>query len=235
MGPFRRSATTPGRSALTSRGRDQLAAVRAGLRQPQERVGAAQRRRGHAGQRRDRQRLDRRDRLGDRRHRRRARHDLPQPGRGRRRAAQRLVRRESALRRRRGLDRRTPGPTSKAYSPTTPLNYRAGWGFLVLTNMLPNQGNGVFTLHMRAIDAEGQSGALGSRVIDVRNASAAEPFGAIDTPGAGRDHRRHELRELRLGAVARAPRRSARRRAVYSSTSTASRSAAPAAGTRGPT
>jgi hypothetical protein len=76
-------------------------------------------------------------------------------------------------------------PDIETYSNTTPLNYRAGWGFLVLTNMLPNQGNGVFTLHMRAIDAEGQSGALGSRVIDVRNSTSGEPFGAIDTPAQG--------------------------------------------------
>jgi hypothetical protein len=76
-------------------------------------------------------------------------------------------------------------PDIEGYSPTTPLNYRAGWGFLVLTNMLPNQGNGVFTLHMNAIDLEGRMGALGSRVIDVRNNAAQEPFGALDTPGQG--------------------------------------------------
>ncbi len=54
-------------------------------------------------------------------------------------------------------------PDIEGYSPTTPQNYRAGWGFLVLTNMLPNQGTGTFTLHMHAIDLEGHQGALGSR------------------------------------------------------------------------
>ncbi|MEO7272124.1 MAG: hypothetical protein ABIX28_02385 [Vicinamibacterales bacterium] len=76
-------------------------------------------------------------------------------------------------------------PDIEAYSPTTAMNYRAGWGFLVLTNMLPSQGTGSFVLHMRAFDIDGQSSALGFRVINAQNASAREPFGAIDTPGQG--------------------------------------------------
>ena len=76
-------------------------------------------------------------------------------------------------------------PDIEGFSPATPLNYRAGWGFLVLTNMLPNQGTGTFTLHMHAIDQEGQRGVLGSRVIVAQNSTAQEPFGAIDTPGQG--------------------------------------------------
>ena len=76
-------------------------------------------------------------------------------------------------------------PDIEAYSPTTPLNYRAGWGFLVLTNMLPNQGTGTFTLHMRAFDLEGQQNLIGFRTIIARNSMATEPFGAIDTPAQG--------------------------------------------------
>jgi hypothetical protein len=76
-------------------------------------------------------------------------------------------------------------PDIEVYSPTTPLNYRAGWGFLVLTNMLPNQGTGTFTLHMRAFDLEGQQNLLGFRTIVARNNTATEPFGAIDTPAQG--------------------------------------------------
>ncbi len=30
---------------------------------------------------------------------------------------------------------------------TMPLSQRAGWGFLILTNTLPNQGNGGFRIH----------------------------------------------------------------------------------------
>ena len=76
-------------------------------------------------------------------------------------------------------------PDIQAYSGATPLNYRAGWGFLVLTNMLPGRGNGTFVLHMRAFDLEGQSAELGFRAITAQNTGAQEPFGAIDTPGQG--------------------------------------------------
>ena len=41
------------------------------------------------------------------------------------------------------------------------MNYRAGWGFLILTNMLPSQGTGAFVLHMRAFDVDGQSTSSG--------------------------------------------------------------------------
>jgi hypothetical protein len=76
-------------------------------------------------------------------------------------------------------------PDVEALSAATPLNYRAGWGFLVLTNMLPSQGNGTFTLHMYAFDQEGYQTPLGSRVITATNSTAIEPFGAIDTPAQG--------------------------------------------------
>jgi hypothetical protein len=76
-------------------------------------------------------------------------------------------------------------PDIEAFSPTSPLNYRAGWGFLILTNMMPNQGNGVFNLHAHAIDLEGRRALLGSRVIFTQNGSATEPFGTIDTPAQG--------------------------------------------------
>jgi hypothetical protein len=76
-------------------------------------------------------------------------------------------------------------PDIEAYSATTPLNYRAGWGYLILTNMLPNQGTGTFTLHMRAFDLEGNQGFLGSRSIVAQNSTGTAPFGAIDTPAQG--------------------------------------------------
>ncbi|MCP5046964.1 MAG: hypothetical protein GY940_07310, partial [bacterium] len=31
--------------------------------------------------------------------------------------------------------------------PTYPFNYKAGWGYMMLTNFLPNGGNGTFTLY----------------------------------------------------------------------------------------
>jgi hypothetical protein len=69
--------------------------------------------------------------------------------------------------------------------PTTPFNTRAGWGYLLLTNMLPNQGNGIFRLHAIAVDNEGNQTDLGTKTIVCANKSATFPFGAIDTPGQG--------------------------------------------------
>ncbi len=39
--------------------------------------------------------------------------------------------------------------------PAVPLATRAGWGFMVLTNFLPNQGTGTYRFTMRAQDREG--------------------------------------------------------------------------------
>ena len=69
--------------------------------------------------------------------------------------------------------------------PTAPKGTAAGWGYLLLTNFLPNQGNGTFTLRAYADDAEGHSTLLGSRTITCTNSAATTPFGAIDTPGQG--------------------------------------------------
>jgi hypothetical protein len=69
--------------------------------------------------------------------------------------------------------------------PSFPLRDRAGWGVMVLTNMLPNQGNGTYTLHAFASDVEGRVSYLGSRTFSSSNATTMEPFGTIDTPGQG--------------------------------------------------
>lgn len=70
-------------------------------------------------------------------------------------------------------------------NPTTPFNYRAGWGYLLLTNFLPDGGDGSYTLHVIATDVDGHQTTLGSRLIVGANSSAIKPFGAIDTPGQG--------------------------------------------------
>ncbi len=69
--------------------------------------------------------------------------------------------------------------------PTYPNNYKAGWGYMLLTNFLPNNGNGTFTLHAIATDLEGNQVTLGTKTILVDNANAVKPFGAIDTPTQG--------------------------------------------------
>jgi phosphodiesterase/alkaline phosphatase D-like protein len=69
--------------------------------------------------------------------------------------------------------------------PDYPLNYQAGWGYMMLTNFLPNQGNGTFTIYATATDKEGKTVTLGSKTIHCDNANAVKPFGAIDTPDQG--------------------------------------------------
>jgi hypothetical protein len=69
--------------------------------------------------------------------------------------------------------------------PTTPFNTQAGWGYLLLTNVLPNRGAGTYRLHMYATDQEGNQKLLGSRTITCTNGTATTPFGAIDTPAQG--------------------------------------------------
>jgi hypothetical protein len=76
-------------------------------------------------------------------------------------------------------------PDVAAAFPTSPRGTAAGWGYLLLTNFLPNLGNGTLTLYAVADDVEGHSVILGSKTIACDNAHATAPFGAIDTPGQG--------------------------------------------------
>jgi hypothetical protein len=73
--------------------------------------------------------------------------------------------------------------------PSSPWNYRAGWGYMLLTNFLPNpggaMGNGTYRLHAIAVNKAGNSVDLGTRTITVDNAHASKPFGTIDTPDQG--------------------------------------------------
>jgi hypothetical protein len=68
--------------------------------------------------------------------------------------------------------------------PTDPFSTRAGWGYMLLTNFLPN-GNGTFNLHAIAHNSYGQSTDLGVKTIVVDNVHASKPFGTIDTPSQG--------------------------------------------------
>lgn len=76
-------------------------------------------------------------------------------------------------------------PDVAALFPTMPRRTRGGWGYLMLTNFLPNFGNGTFRIHAIADDADGHSTLLGSRTITCANSGATAPFGAIDTPDQG--------------------------------------------------
>ena len=76
------------------------------------------------------------------------------------------------------------GDISAAF-PDSPFQYRGGWGYLLLTNFLPNQGDGNYRLHAYAVDPEGHQVLLGSANITAANSTSFKPFGAIDTPGQG--------------------------------------------------
>ncbi|MGD2085439.1 MAG: SBBP repeat-containing protein [Candidatus Aminicenantes bacterium] len=70
---------------------------------------------------------------------------------------------------------------------TYPRHYRAGWGYMMLTNRLPNEGNGTFVITAVAMDSSGNEVTLGEKTIICDNANAVKPFGAIDTPTQGGD------------------------------------------------
>ncbi|MCP5108328.1 MAG: BACON domain-containing protein [bacterium] len=73
----------------------------------------------------------------------------------------------------------------EAAYPDYPANYMAGWGYMLLTNFLPNGGNGTFTLYAIAKDTFGYEVTLGTKTITCDNANAVKPFGAIDSPAPG--------------------------------------------------
>ena len=70
--------------------------------------------------------------------------------------------------------------------PTYPLNYRGGWGYMLCTYGLPDQGmSATYTLHAIATDKEGNTTDLGTKTITCDNQHAVKPFGAIATPAQG--------------------------------------------------
>jgi len=76
-------------------------------------------------------------------------------------------------------------PDVEAVYPAYPRADRAGWGYMMLTNFLPDNGNGTFTLYAYASDAGGKKALLGTRTITCDNANRIKPFGTIDTPAQG--------------------------------------------------
>jgi hypothetical protein len=76
-------------------------------------------------------------------------------------------------------------PDVRAAFPNYPLNTRGGWGLMVLTNMLPAQGNGTYQFSIYAQDREAALVRIGTRTLTCDNANATKPFGTIDTPDQG--------------------------------------------------
>jgi hypothetical protein len=76
-------------------------------------------------------------------------------------------------------------PDVAAAYPDYPNNTKAGWGYMMLTNFLPDSGNGTFVIHAVVTDVVGKTTTLGTKTIHCNNANAVKPFGAIDTPSQG--------------------------------------------------
>ncbi len=82
-------------------------------------------------------------------------------------------------------------PDVASQFPGSPYQYRAGWGYQMLTNFLPNGagsgplGNGTYKLHAIVTNTGGAAVDLGTRTITVVNSQATTPFGTIDTPSQG--------------------------------------------------
>jgi hypothetical protein len=76
-------------------------------------------------------------------------------------------------------------PDVEAAYPTYPRADRAGWGYMMLTNFLPGDGNGIFSLYAIAYDGSGNRVELGTKTITCDNANRTKPFGTIDTPAQG--------------------------------------------------
>ncbi len=76
-------------------------------------------------------------------------------------------------------------PDVEANYPAYPESFKAGWGYMMLTNVLPSGGNGSFVFHVVARDVAGHEVTLGTKTVACDNAYAVKPFGAIDMPIPG--------------------------------------------------
>jgi hypothetical protein len=76
-------------------------------------------------------------------------------------------------------------PDLQAAYPSYPDSDAAGWGLMVLTNMLPNGGTGTYTIYAYATDYSGLRALIGTRQVTGANSSSVLPFGTIDTPAQG--------------------------------------------------
>jgi len=76
-------------------------------------------------------------------------------------------------------------PDVAAAYKTHPFNSKAGWGYMLLTNFLPNGGNGAYELKAVAKNVTDRETVLGTKIIKCENAKVFKPFGTIDTPAQG--------------------------------------------------
>jgi len=70
-------------------------------------------------------------------------------------------------------------PDVAAAYPYYPNNTKAGWGYMMLTNFLPNSGNGAFVIHAVATDVFGNTATLGTKTIHCDNVHAVRKRGTV--------------------------------------------------------
>ncbi|MBN1780226.1 T9SS type A sorting domain-containing protein [bacterium] len=76
-----------------------------------------------------------------------------------------------------------PDIASMKYS--APMAEKAGWGYILLTNILPGGGQGTYTLEAMATNISGKQVTLGTKTIVCDNENAVKPFGYISSPRWG--------------------------------------------------
>jgi hypothetical protein len=84
--------------------------------------------------------------------------------------------------------------------PHYPNSSKAGWGYMLLTNCLPNGGNGTYYFTAKAYDEVWNETVLGTKKIICDNANAVNPFGTIDHPSQG-EGKKDDKEEIVSGAV----------------------------------
>src|SRR5262249_7958823 len=75
-------------------------------------------------------------------------------------------------------------PDVATNNPNRPLSSRAGWGYLLLTNMLPHLGTGAVTFYAYADDVDGHSTLLGTKTVTCAT-RARKPCAGIHAPAEG--------------------------------------------------
>lgn len=76
-------------------------------------------------------------------------------------------------------------PEVTAAHSDLPASNEAGWTYNLVTNLLPDGGNGTYKIEARATDLSGNEASLGVATIHADNLNAVKPFGALETPGLG--------------------------------------------------
>lgn len=70
----------------------------------------------------------------------------------------------------------------EAAYPENTFTTGAGWGYLLETGLLPESGNGEYTIRAVASDADGNTAELGTHTVYCDNNQSGVPYGALEMP-----------------------------------------------------